>query len=46
MGARVNFVMPQKYPKIFIIIFIIYSGYKLSKLGFSGKTDKLLNCEK
>ena len=27
-------VTPQKYPIIFIIIFIIYSGYKLSQLGF------------
>ena len=39
-------VTPQKYPRIFIIIFIIYFVYKLSELGFfQRKTDKLLNCE-
>ena len=45
--SRRAIVTPQKYPRIFIIIFIIYSGYKLSQTWvFSGKTDKLLNCEK
>ena len=39
-------VTPQKYPRIFIIIFIIYSGYELSQTWvFSGKIDKLTNCE-
>ena len=36
-------VTPQKYPRIFIIKIIIYSGYKLSQLGYFSGTDKLLN---
>ena len=27
-------VTPQKYPRIFIIKFIIYSGYRLNQLGY------------
>ena len=39
--------MPQKYPIIFIIVFIIYSGYKFSQTWvFLRKTDKLLNSKK
>ena len=41
-GEIASFVMPRKYPRIFIIIFIIYSGYKLSHLEFFW--GKLINC--
>ena len=35
-------VTPQKYPRIFIIIFITYSGYKLSQTWIC--LGKLVNC--
>ena len=39
----VHIVTPQKYPRIFLIIFIIYSRYDLSQTWvFLGKTDKLI----
>ena len=39
-------VMPQKYPRIFIIFFFIYYGYELIQTCiFPGKIDKLTNCE-
>ena len=37
-------VTPQKYPRIFVVIFIIYSGYELSKTWVF--QEKLINCEK
>ena len=39
-GKRKESVMPQKYHIIFIIKIIIYSGYKLSQLGYFSGADK------
>ena len=38
--------MPQKYPRVFIIILLYILGMNRDKLGFfPGKIDKLINYE-